>query len=39
MTLPISAPGIIAGTLLTFIPAAGDYINVLFLGSPTIDGR
>jgi spermidine/putrescine transport system permease protein len=26
-------PGIVAGTLLTFIPAAGDYINVIFLGS------
>ena len=34
VTLPISAPGIVAGTLLTFIPAAGDYVNVIFLGSP-----
>ena len=33
VTLPISAPGIVAGTLLTFIPAAGDYINATFLGS------
>jgi len=33
VTLPISAPGIVAGTLLTFIPAAGDYINAIFLGS------
>ena len=33
VTLPLSAPGIVAGTLLTFIPAAGDYINVIFLGS------
>ena len=32
MTLPLSAPGIVAGTLLTFIPAAGDYINAQFLG-------
>ena len=32
VTLPLSAPGIIAGTLLTFIPAAGDYINAQFLG-------
>ena len=32
MTLPLSAPGIIAGTLLTFIPAAGDYIDAQFLG-------
>ncbi len=34
VTLPISAPGIVAGTLLTFIPAVGDYINADFLGSP-----
>ena len=34
MTLPISMPGVIAGTLLTFIPAVGDYINASFLGSP-----
>jgi spermidine/putrescine transport system permease protein len=33
VTLPLSAPGIVAGTLLTFIPAAGDYINAEFLGS------
>ncbi len=33
VTLPLSAPGIVAGTLLTFIPAAGDYINAIFLGS------
>jgi spermidine/putrescine transport system permease protein len=33
VTLPISAPGVVAGTLLTFIPAAGDYVNVIFLGS------
>ena len=33
VTLPISMPGVVAGTLLTFIPAAGDYVNVLFLGS------
>src|SRR3954454_19554161 len=32
VTLPLSAPGIIAGTLLTFIPATGDYINAQFLG-------
>jgi spermidine/putrescine transport system permease protein len=35
VTLPISAPGIVAGTLLTFIPAVGDYINADFLGSPS----
>jgi len=33
VTLPISAPGIVAGTLLTFIPAVGDYVNAYFLGS------
>ncbi len=32
VTLPLSAPGIVAGTLLTFIPAAGDYVNAFFLG-------
>jgi spermidine/putrescine transport system permease protein len=33
VTLPLTAPGIVAGTLLTFIPASGDYINAEFLGS------
>ena len=33
VTLPLSLPGIVAGTLLTFIPAAGDYVNAFFLGS------
>jgi len=32
VTLPLSAPGMVAGTLLTFIPAAGDYVNAFFLG-------
>ena len=32
ITLPLSLPGLIAGTLLTFIPAAGDYVNAFFLG-------
>ncbi len=32
VTLPLSAPGIVAGTLLTFIPAIGDYVNAVFLG-------
>ena len=32
VTLPLTAPGIVAGTLLTFIPAFGDYINAEFLG-------
>jgi spermidine/putrescine transport system permease protein len=35
ITLPLSAPGVISGMLLTFIPAAGDYVNAssAFLGS------
>ena len=34
ITLPLTAPGIISGTLLTFIPIAGDYVNASgdFLG-------
>jgi spermidine/putrescine transport system permease protein len=34
VTLPLSMPGVIAGTLLTFIPAAGDFINAQLLGTP-----
>ena len=34
VTWPLSMPGLVAGTLLTFIPAAGDYINSELLGSP-----
>ncbi len=30
---PLSLPGVVGGTLLTFIPAAGDYINSVLLGS------
>ena len=33
-TVPLSMPGVVAGTLLTFIPAAGDYVNAAILGSP-----
>ena len=33
MTLPLSMPGVIAGTLLTFIPATGDYVNAALLGN------
>jgi spermidine/putrescine transport system permease protein len=33
VTLPLSMPGIVAGTLLTFIPAAGDFINAELLGN------
>ena len=32
---PLSLPGVVAGTLLTFIPASGDYINAQLLGSIT----
>src|SRR5262249_62331721 len=32
--LPLSLPGVVAGPLLTFIPAAGDFINAQLLGSP-----
>jgi spermidine/putrescine transport system permease protein len=32
VTLPLSAPGIVAGVLLTFIPAFGDYVNAALLG-------
>jgi spermidine/putrescine transport system permease protein len=34
VTWPLSLPGVVAGTLLTFIPAAGDFVNVQFLGTP-----
>ena len=34
VTWPLSLPGVVAGTLLTFIPSAGDYINAQLLGSP-----
>ncbi len=34
VTLPLSLPGIVAGVLLTFIPAAGDFVNAELLGSP-----
>jgi spermidine/putrescine transport system permease protein len=33
VTFPLSLPGVVAGTLLTFIPAAGDYINSSLLGN------
>lgn len=33
VTLPLSLPGVVAGTLLTFIPAAGDYVNAALLGN------
>ena len=34
VVLPLSMPGIFAGSLLVFIPAAGDFVNAKFLGSP-----
>jgi len=34
ITLPLSLPGVFAGVLLTFIPAAGDFINAQLLGTP-----
>jgi spermidine/putrescine transport system permease protein len=34
VTLPLSLPGLFAGTLLTFIPASGDFINAQLLGTP-----
>ena len=35
VTVPRSMPGVVAGTLLTFIPAAGDYVNAALLGNPS----
>jgi spermidine/putrescine transport system permease protein len=32
VTLPLTMPGIVAGVLLTFIPAFGDYVNAQLLG-------
>ena len=34
VTFPLSLPGVVSGTLLTFIPASGDYINAELLGTP-----
>lgn len=33
VTLPLSLPGVFAGSLLTFIPSVGDFINAALLGS------
>jgi spermidine/putrescine transport system permease protein len=33
VTVPLALPGIFAGSLLTFIPAVGDFINAQFLGT------
>lgn len=32
VVLPLSLPGVLAGVLLTFIPACGDYVNAAILG-------
>ena len=34
VVLPLSLPGVFAGSLLTFIPASGDFVNAELLGSP-----
>src|SRR3954449_7301488 len=34
VTFPLALPGVFAGTILTFIPAMGDYVNAELLGSP-----
>jgi spermidine/putrescine transport system permease protein len=34
ITVPLALPGIFAGSLLTFIPACGDFINAALLGTP-----
>jgi spermidine/putrescine transport system permease protein len=34
VVLPLSLPGVFAGSLLVFIPAAGDFVNAQFLGNP-----
>jgi spermidine/putrescine transport system permease protein len=34
VTFPLSLPGVVSGTLLTFIPSCGDYINAELLGTP-----
>lgn len=35
VTWPLSLPGVVGGTLLVFIPAAGDYVNSSLLGNST----
>ncbi|MCE2943231.1 MAG: ABC transporter permease subunit [Lysobacteraceae bacterium] len=34
VTLPLSVPGIVAGSLLVFIPAVGEYVIPALLGGP-----
>ena len=33
VVLPLSLPGVFAGSLLTFIPAMGDFVNAALLGN------
>jgi spermidine/putrescine transport system permease protein len=35
VTLPLSLPGVFAGSLLVLIPALGDYVNAALLGNPS----
>lgn len=35
VVVPMSLPGVFAGSLLVFIPAAGDFVNAQFLGNPS----
>jgi spermidine/putrescine transport system permease protein len=35
VTFPLSLPGVFAGSLLTFIPAVGDFVNAELLGDPS----
>ena len=34
VTFPLALPGVVAGSLLTFIPAVGDFVNAELLGNP-----
>jgi spermidine/putrescine transport system permease protein len=34
VTIPLALPGVFAGSILTFIPTMGDYVNAELLGSP-----
>jgi spermidine/putrescine transport system permease protein len=37
VTFPLSLPGVVAGSLLTFIPAVGDFINAELIGAANRD--
>ena len=37
VTFPLSLPGVVAGSLLTFIPAVGDFINATIIGAGNPD--